>query len=182
MMARLRTKPELTKAGSKTTAIVNAATAASSRTARRPEKPLRAEKQDRDEHEEDADLTEALAEPQPAQRFDHADDEAARERAGKAPHAPQHHDREGDQHEAVAHLRVDVIGGQKKAGGGAQAREPDAEAHREHVLDVDADETRALGLLRHRADGAAEVGARDEQEHERRDRERAEERHDLRHG
>src|SRR6266487_2394117 len=135
MMARLRTKPELTKAGSKTTAIVNAATAASSRTARRPEKPLRAEKQDRDEHEEDADLTQALAEPQPAQRFDHPDNEAARARAGKAPPAPQDDDREGEQHEAVAHLRVHVIGGQKKAGVGSQASEPDAEAHREQLLD-----------------------------------------------
>src|SRR5580765_7712256 len=159
MIARLRTKPEETKAGSSATASANAAIATSSRTA---EESARPEQQDRDEHEKDADLPEALAEPKAAQRFDRADDEAARERAGEAPHAAEHHDGKRDQHEAVAHLGVHVVRGQEKAGRGAQAREPDAEAHREHVLDVDADEACALGLLRDRADRAAEVRARDE--------------------
>src|SRR5215831_15798571 len=177
MMARLRTKPEDTKTGSSATASAKAPIAASSRTA---EQPLRPEQQDRDEHDEDADLPEALAQPQPAERLDHADDEPARERAGEAPHAAEHHDGERDQHEAVPDLRVDVVGGQQEACRGAQAREADAEAHREHVLDVDADQARALRLLRDRADRTAEVGAGDEQPQHARDREGAEKRHHLR--
>src|SRR5262245_65779472 len=84
MIARLRTKPEETKSGSSATASANAAIAASSRMA---EQPLRPEQQDRDKHEEDADLPEALAQPQASQRLDDADGEAARERAGDAHHA-----------------------------------------------------------------------------------------------
>src|SRR5262245_3702643 len=152
MIARLSAKPEVTNTGSKATPAAKAAIAASSRTT---EQPSRAEKKDGDEHQEDADLAQAFAQPQAAQRLDRADDEAAGEGAGEASHAAQHDDGERDQHEAVADLRVDVVRGQEEACRGAEAREPDADAHREHVLDVDPDEPCALGLLRDRADGAA---------------------------
>ena len=49
--------------------------------------------------------------------------------------------------EAVADERVHVVRGQEKAGGGAEAGEADAEAHGKHMLDVDADQARALAFF-----------------------------------
>ena len=62
---------------------------------------------------------------------------------------------------------IHVVRGHQEARRGAEAGEADAEAHREHVIDVDADEARALPLLRHGANRAAEVGPRDQQEQRR---------------
>ena len=95
----------------------------------------------------------------PAQRLDHADQQAADQRAGETAHAAEHDDGEGDQHEAAADLRVDVVGRQQEAGGRAQAGQPDAEAHGIDMLDVDAHQAGALLFLGHGADGPAEVGA-----------------------
>ncbi len=77
-----------------------------------------------------------------------------------------------DEHEAVADLRVHVVRGQQEAGRDAQAREPDAEGHRIHVIDVDAHQPRALLFLRDRADGPAELRALDDPQQQRAGRER----------
>ena len=108
---------------------------------------------------EDADLAELLAEEQAAQRFGDADQEAADRRADEAAHAAQHDDGEGDQHEGVARLRRDVEGRHQQARRGAEAGDADAVGDGEDVLDVDADQPRALALLGDRADRLAGVGA-----------------------
>ena len=113
--------------------------------------------------DEDADLAERLAQQQPAERLHHADQQPAEQRAGEAAHAAEHDDREGDQHEAGADLRVHVVRRQQEARRRAQAGQADAEAHRVDVVDVDAAQPRALLLLRDGADRAAEVGAHDDQ-------------------
>src|SRR5437660_3853197 len=183
MMTRLRTTPDETNAGRSATAPQSTRIAQGVfKLCPRAENPLRTEQQDGDEDDEDADLAEALSQPQPADRFDHADDEAAEQRAGEAAHAAQHDDGEGDQHEAVSDLRIDVVRGQQEARGGAEAREPDTEAHRENVLDVDADQLRALAFPGYGPDRAPEVAARDEREQDRRGGERAEEGDDFRRG
>src|SRR6266508_1026401 len=98
MMTRLRTTPDETNAGRSATAPQSTRIAQSVFKLRpRAENPLRPEQQDGDEDDEDADLAEALSQPQPADRFDHADDKAAKQRAGEAAHAAQHDDGEGDQ-------------------------------------------------------------------------------------
>src|SRR5713101_3623269 len=181
MMTRLRTTPDETNAGRSATAPQSTRIAQSVfKLCPRAENPLRPEPEDGDENDEDANLAEAFSQPQPTDGFDHADDEAAEQRAGEAAHAPQHDDGEGDQHEAVADLRIDVVSGQQKARGGSEARQPDAEAHREHVFDVDADQLRALAFPGYGPDRAPEVAARDEREQDRRGGERAEERDDFR--
>src|SRR5512135_3259188 len=80
-----------------------------------------AEQQDCDENGEDADLAEGLAEEESAERLRDAD----------------------------AGMRV--VAGHQQAGGGADASDADTEAHGVDVIDVDADEARALALL---GDGA----------------------------
>src|SRR6266545_6110383 len=181
MMTRLRTKPDETNAGRSATAPQTRRIAQSVFKLRpRAEKPARPEEEYRDENDEDADLAEAFSQPQAADGFDHADDEAAEQRPGEAAHAAQHHDGEGDQHEAVADLRIDVVRWQQKARGGAEACEADTEAHREHVLDVDADQLRALAFPGYGPDRAPEVAARDEREQDRRGGERAEKGDDFR--
>src|SRR3989338_5935932 len=82
----------------------------------RPEQALRAEQQHGDENQENPDLAERFPQPQAAHRFDHADDEPAGQRAGKAAHAAQHDDRERDQHETVADLGGHGIGRQEEGG------------------------------------------------------------------
>jgi hypothetical protein len=144
-----------------------------------PEQPLRPEQQHADEDHEDADLAQRFAQQQPAQRLDHADQQPAQQRAGKAAHAAQHHDGEGHQHEARADLRVDVVGRQQEAGGRAQAGQADAEAHRVDMVDVDAHQLGALLFLGHRADRAAEVGARHDEQQQRRRHQRAGQGHQL---
>jgi hypothetical protein len=109
------------------------------------------------------------------------DQEAADECAHEAAHAAQHHDGEGHQHEAAAHLRVDVVRGQQEAGRGAQARQADAEAHGVHMVDVDAHEFGALLLLGDRADGAAQVGAAHDPEQHARHHQRTGEGNELGH-
>src|SRR5579864_544172 len=69
----------------------------------------RAEQQNRDEDHEDADLAEVLPQEQAAQGFREPDHEAADERAREATHAAQHHDSEGDHHEALADAGVRVV-------------------------------------------------------------------------
>src|SRR5579864_7591069 len=121
------------------------------------------QQEDGDEDEEYADLAEVLAKEQTAQGFGDADDEAAEQRAGKAPHPAQHDNGEGDQHEAFADAWMRVVARQQQTGSGADAGDTDAEAHRVDMLDVDADETRPLALACHRADRLAEIGAANKQ-------------------
>ena len=80
----------------------------------------------------------------PPSDLDDADQEAAEQRADEAAHAAQHDDGEGDQHEGVARLRGDVEGRHQQARRGAEAGDADAEGDGEDVLDVDADQPRAL--------------------------------------
>ena len=88
----------------------------------RSEQALRPEQQHRDEDQEDADLAQRLAEnrARPGTR--------PRRSAGRRParpaaaHAAEHDDGEGHQHEAIADLRIDVVGRHQQAGGGAPGR------------------------------------------------------------
>ena len=87
----------------------------------------------------------------------------------EAAHAAQHDDGEGDQHEGVARLRRDVEGRHQQAGRGAEAGDADAVGDGEDVLDVDADQARALALLGDGADRLAGVAlGHEEAEHQRR--------------
>src|SRR5258708_12663646 len=166
MMTRLRTTPDETNAGRSATAPQSTRIAQSVfKLCPRAENPLRPEQQDGDEDDEDADLAEALSQPQPADRFDHADDKAAEQRAGEAAHAAQHDDGEGDQHEAVSDLRIDVVRGQEETGGRPEACEADTEAHRENVLDVDADQLRALAFPVYGPDRPPQAPTPDEPHH-----------------
>src|SRR5579883_1111673 len=142
----------------------------------------RAEEEDGDEDDENADPSEIFAEEKAAQRFRDADDETAQERAREASHAAQHDDGEGDDDEAFADPGMGIVAGEKQRGGGADAGDAEAEAHREGVLDVDADELGAAALECQRADRLAEIGALHQKPEQRGDNERARERHRFRHG
>ena len=108
----------------------------------RPEQAARSEQQHQDEHEEDADLAERLPEIETAQALHHADQQAADQRAGHRAHAAQHHDGEGDQHEGVADVRIDVIGRDQQARRDREAGRAEAEGHGIDVRDVDAGRAR----------------------------------------
>ena len=49
-----------------------------------------------------------FAEIEPAQALDHADEQAADQRARNRAHAAEHDGREGDEHEGIADMRIDV--------------------------------------------------------------------------
>ncbi len=105
---------------------------------------------------EDADLAERLAEEEPAQALDDAEQQARDQRAAERPHAAEDDDREGDEHEGVADLRGDVEGRQEQAGGDRDAGGAEAEAHGVGVRHVDAHQFGAELLVRHRPDRLAE--------------------------
>src|SRR5690606_26297552 len=123
-----------------------------------PEQARRAEQQHGYEDQEDADLAEALAEEQTAERLRDADDEPAEERADEAAHAAQHDNGEGDQHEGMADMRARIIGWQQEARGGAETGDADAEAHGVDMRGTDPDELRAPRLLGEGTDRLAEIG------------------------
>src|SRR5260221_7639146 len=187
MIAKCSKKSECTSSGSGTSATSRAMTsvpgvfiAASS--CARAEQPGRAEQQDGEEDDEDADPPEILAEEEAAERFGQPNDEAADQRADEAAHAAEHDDGEGDDDEALADAGMSVIARQQEAGGGADAGDADAEAHGEDMLDVDADQARALALAGHRADRLAEIGPLDDEPEQGGDDESADERDELGHG
>ena len=60
------------------------------------EQAARAQQQHRDEHHENADLAEGLAQKYARQTFDHADEQAADQGADDRTHAAENHDGEGD--------------------------------------------------------------------------------------
>ena len=110
--------------------------------ARSPNSPLGPKQQHQDEHHENADLAERFAEIEPGQALDHADEQSAEQRARHRAHAAEHDDREGDQHEGVAGLRIDVIGRDQQAGRDGKAGGAEAERHRIDVRDIDAGQAR----------------------------------------
>src|SRR5258707_14541550 len=166
MMAKCSQKSECTKSGSGTSTTSSAMTRApgvfiGASSCALAEKTGRAEQQYGDEDDEDADPPEILAEEEAAERLGQPDDEAADQRADEAAHAAEHDDGEGDDDEALADAGMRIIARQQKAGGGADAGDADAEAHGEDMLDVDADQARALALAGDRADPLAEIGPLD---------------------
>src|SRR5258708_39174596 len=149
MMAKCSQKSECTSSGSGTRATSRAMTsvpgvfiAASS--CALAEQPGRAEQQDGDEDDEDADPPEVLAEEEAAERFGQPNDEAADQRADEAAHAAEHDDGEGDDDEALADAGMRIIDPQQDAGGAPDAGDAHADAHGQHTLDDHADEPRAL--------------------------------------
>ncbi len=108
-----------------------------------------------------------------------ADDEAADRRAREAAHAAQHDDGEGHEDEGVARGRRHVVGRHQQAGRGAEAGDADAVGHGEDVLDVDADQARALPFLGDGTDRLARVAPRHVEAERRAEHQRGAERDDL---
>src|SRR6266851_1814242 len=178
MMAKCSQKSECTSSGSGISATSTVTTRApgvfiGALSRALAEQAGRAEQQDGDEDDEDADPPEILAEEEAAERFGQPDDEAADQRADEAAHAAEHDDGEGDDDEAFADAGMGVVARQQQAGGGADAGDADAEAHGEDMLDVDADEARTVALAGDRADRLAEIGALDEEPEQKGDQEGA---------
>ena len=87
-----------------------------------------------------------------------------------APEPAQHHDHERLEELARAEGRVEGEEVAESSPASARQRRADAEGEGVDALDVDADQRAAVRVLRHGADGAAEVGARQEEvEQHRRD-------------